>query len=590
MSRLTFTLGPLTLQPATALRETFRQGYKLNDLRSDILAGLVVGVIALPLSMALAIASGVAPQHGLYTAIVAGAVIAILGGSRVQVSGPTAAFVVILAPISGEYGLEGLALATVMAGLILMLLGALRLGRFIEFIPYPVTTGFTAGIAVVIATLQLKDFLGLRVEPLPPDASYFERVAGLVHGLPTLSQQWPNAVVGFATLAMLILWPRLTKKIPAALVALSVAAVGAYLLRDLLPGVVTIQSRFGTISPPYGIPQAAPAFILPWNEAGPEGGPSLPLTFALVRDLLPYAFAIAMLGGIESLLSAVVSDGMSGHKHNPDAELLAQGTGNLIAPFFGGFAATGAIARTSANVRSGARSPIAALVHSLFVLLSVLALAPLLGYIPMASMAALLLVVAWNMSEARHFLHTLRVSPRADIAVLLLCFALTVVFDMTIAVSGGVMLAALLFMQRMAALTNTRLIGDHHPTLDEPLPKGLLVYEIAGPLFFGAAQRAMSQLHALDRKTRVVLLDLSDVPVMDATGLVNLESAVDRLYRAGIHVILAGVNDQPRSVLAKAHWSQQEGRIEIFSSFNQGFATARALTQLLDEGQLTPGP
>jgi SulP family sulfate permease len=569
------------LRPCTALKEAWKQGYHGSDFRSDLMAGLVVGVIALPLSMALAIASGVPPQHGLYTAIIGGGLIALLGGSRVQVSGPTAAFVVILAPISAKFGLAGLALASVMAGFILMAMGFFRLGRLIEFIPNPVTTGFTAGIAVVIATLQIKDFLGLSVT-FDSD-HYVDRVAALVRALPTL--RLPDLAIGTLTLAILVVWGKYIKKVPAALVGLTVAAVTAWLLTRYVDGfeVATIRSRFGgTTANPHGIPSAPPMPMLPWQLSGPGGGAPLPLSIDLLQELLPAAFAIAMLGAIESLLSAVVADGMSGHKHDPDAELMAQGTGNVIAPFFGGFAATGAIARTAANIRSGGRSPIAAVAHAIFIFAAVLALAPLLGHLPMASMAALLLVVAWNMSEARHFAHTLSIAPRSDVVVLVACFVLTVIFDMTVAVSAGVVLAAILFMRRMAEFSGARLIGEHHPSLSAPLPARLMIYEVAGPLFFGAAQKAMSQLGAVDRKVKIVVFDLTAVPVMDATGLVSLDSAVDRLYRQGVYVVLAGVQPQPGQVLAKAGWENKDGRVGMFHSFNQGLAAALALEQLMD--------
>lgn len=558
-------LEPTTLpvRPAVALRTALRRGYGREDLRADLLAGIVVGIVALPLSMALAVASGVAPQHGLYTAIIAGAVIAALGGSNVQVSGPTAAFVVLLAPISARFGLGGLVMATLMAGLILVLMGTLRLGGLIQFVPYPVTTGFTAGIAVVIATLQLKDFLGLTTGPMPE--TYLERVGVLARALPTV--QWDDLTVGAFTLAVLLLWPKVTKKIPAPLVALGIAGGAAVLATALVPGfeVATIQSRF------QGIPQVPPLPVLPWNLPGADGQP-LGLSFGLLRDLLPSAFAIAMLGAIESLLSAVVADGMTGGSHDPDAELLAQGTGNILAPFFGGIAATGALARTATNIRSGARTPFAGIFHSAFVLLAVLLLAPALGHLPMASLAALLLLVAWNMSEVKHFAHALRVAPKSDVAVLLLCFGLTVIFDMVVSVTVGVVLAALLFMRRMAEVSNVRLV-DQHP-LVKGLPKDVLVYEVAGPLFFGAAQKAMSALQRVPTGISAVLLDLSSVPAMDATGLVALEGTVERLQKMGIYVILAGVQVQPMQVLAKSGVHKRREKIAVFQSMDRAVADA----------------
>ncbi|MCB1054438.1 MAG: C4-dicarboxylic acid transporter DauA, partial [Acidobacteria bacterium] len=438
LKRPTLSPSPASrLAPAIALRKCLREGYGLAELRRDALAGVVVGVVALPLSMALAIAVGVAPQHGLYTAIVAGAVIALLGGSRVQISGPTAAFVVILAPIVTQFGLGGLLLATMMAGLILVLFAVVGLGRLIEFVPYPVTTGFTAGIGVVIATLQLKDFLGLRPAEMPE--SYLGKVAALGRALPTL--HWPEMAVGVLTLVLLLVWPRFQRSIPAPLVALAVAAVAAWVIERWLPGVeiATIERRFsyvwGGMSHP-GIPPLPPLPGWPWAFPGSDGQP-LGLSFGIVRALLPSAFVIAVLGAIESLLSAVVADGMIRRQHDPDGELLAQGLGNLVAPFFGGIAATGAIARTATNVRHGGRSPVAAVVHSGFLLLATLVLAPWLGKLPMAALAALLLVVAWNMAEARLVVRTVLTAPRSDALVLLTCLSLTVLFDMVVAVVVG---------------------------------------------------------------------------------------------------------------------------------------------------------
>lgn len=564
------------LRLGTALSSALRHGYTAKDLRADVLAGIVVGIVALPLSMALAVASGVAPQYGLYTAIVAGCVIAVLGGSMVQVSGPTAAFVVLLAPISARFGVGGLVIATLMAGLLLVGLGAARMGGLIQFVPYPVTTGFTAGIAVVIATLQLKDFLGLTVETMPEH--YLERVVALARALPTV--RWQDLAIGAFTLAILLLWPSVTRKVPAPLVGLALGALLAVLLGVLLPGfeVATIRSRFhyevgGVLF--SGIPQLPPLPVLPWELPGPDGRP-LGLSFELIRALAPSAFAIAMLGAIESLLSAVVADGMTGGSHDPDAELVAQGVGNVVAPFFGGIAATGALARTATNIRSGARSPLAAIVHSLFVLLAVLLLAPVLGYLPMASLAALLLIVAWNMSEAKHFAHALRVAPRSDVLVLLTCFSLTVIFDMVVSVTVGVLLAALLFMRRMAEVTGARLV-DQHPIAKEGIPKDVLIYEVSGPLFFGAAQRAMNALHRTAMSgISVVVFDLSAVPVIDATGLVSLESAIERLRALGVFVVLAGIQEQPLRVLARSGIRNRHREfLKVYRSMERAFAVAR---------------
>lgn len=568
---------PLRELPGLALRRALAAGYAFSDLRADLVAGVVVGIVALPLSMALAIASGVPPQHGLYTAIIAGGAIPLLGGSRSQVSGPTAAFVVVLAPVSAQFGVGGLLIASILAGLLLLLMGALRFGALIRFVPHPVTTGFTAGIALVIATLQVKDLLGLELAELPPH--YLERVRALAAALPTA--QADELLVGAGTLALLLLWPRLGTRLPAPLVALAFAGLVAWLLARFVPGfgVDTIGSRFSYVSGGEsfgGIPRTPPLFAWPWALPGPDGRP-LALSFALLRDLLPPAFAIAMLGAIESLLSAVVADGMDGGRHDPDSELLAQGVGNVVAPFFGGFAATGALARTATNVRAGARSPMAAFFHAGFVLLAVLALAPLLGELPMAALAALLLVVAWNMSELKHFAHVVRVAPRSDVVVLLVCFVLTVVFDMVVAVSVGIVLAALLFMRRMAELSSVTFVGSSHQEISPPLPPGVVVYDIGGPLFFGAAQKAMSSLEAVDSHVRTVLLDVRDVPAMDATGLVSLESTIQRLERAGVAVILGGVNPQPAQVLARAGWQSEEGRLVICERFDDAVSLARLL-------------
>ena len=570
-------LPTLKLTPATALREALKEGYGRADLKADVMAGLVVGIVALPLSMALAIATGVPPQHGLYTAIVAGGVTALLGGSRTQVTGPTAAFIVVLVPIVVKFGLGGLLLATMMAGGILIAMGAARLGRLIQFIPYPVTAGFTAGIAVVIATLQLKDFLGLQVQNLPEH--YVERVGALAFALPTARAA--EVGIGALTLGLLLLWPRVTRRVPAPLVALTAAALAGALLGQLRPDlhITTIGSRFSYMTAEGlhpGIPQLPPLPVLPWTLAGPNGQP-FELSMGVLRALLPSAFAIAMLGAIESLLSAVVADGMAGTKHDPDTELVAQGVGNLLAPFFGGFAATGALARTATNIRSGARSPIAAVVHAAFVLAAVLLLAPLLSYLPMAALAALLLLVAWNMSEAKHFLHVLKVAPKSDAFVQLGCFLLTVVFDMVVAVTAGVILAALLFMRRMAEISGARLSEGVDQKLREPLPPGVVLYEIAGPLFFGAAQKAMHALNMLSDKTRVVILDLSAVPVMDATGLVNLESALQRLNKDKVFIVLAGAQPQPSALMRKAGLKEHPGELALVASVEDAVSLARTL-------------
>jgi SulP family sulfate permease len=538
--------------PAAALRAVLREGYTAADLRRDALAGAVVGTVALPLSMALSIAIGAPPQYGLYTAIVAGFVVAFLGGSRTQVTGPTAAFVVILAPIHARFGDAGLFMAGLLAGVMLMAFGLFRLGKLIEFIPHPVTTGFTAGIATVIATLQVKDLLGLRLEGSPEH--FFDRIEAMWRARATASA--PELTIGLVTLALLVGLPRITKRIPAPLVALPAAAILAIVLARSIPGfaVATIASRFSSVVDGvtfHGIPRLPPQPILPWNAAVPEGA-AAGLSLAMLRAASRGAFAIAMLAAIESLLSAVVADGMARTRHDPDAELFALGVGNVVAPFFGGIPATGAIARTATNIRSGGRSPVAAMIHSATILVAVLLLAPLMGWVPMSSLAALLLLVAWNMSEARFFAHTVRVAPKSDVAILLTCYVLTVAIDMVVAVSVGVVLAALLFMRRMAEVTEARLVegGSHEST--GPLPPGVVVYDIDGPLFFGAAQKAMAALGVVDRKARAVILRMDGVPALDATGLVALESALDLLRAHRCMAVITGLRPQPEGALRKA--------------------------------------
>jgi SulP family sulfate permease len=553
---------PLSDLPAAALRAVLREGYSVSDLRSDVLAGLVVGVVALPLSMALAVGVGVAPQHGLYTAIVAGFVVAALGGSRTQVTGPTAAFIVILAPIYTKFGMAGLLLSGILGGLMLIAMGLARLGKLIEFIPHPVTTGFTAGIALVIAVLQIKDLLGLHVAHMPDH--FFGRLAAMFEA--RASASWVEPFIGASTFGMLVYFRRVSERVPGPVVALPIAALGAFLLTRLMPGVeiATISSRFQTTIDGRtlsGIPQLPPLPALPWTLGGGDGKP-FGFDFETLRALLPSAFAVAILGAIESLLSAVVADGLARTKHDPDAELLALGAGNLIAPFFGGIPATGAIARTATNIKSGARSPVASMVHASTVLLAVLVLAPLLGYLPMSALAALLVLVAWNMSDAKHFVHTLRVAPKSDALVLLTCFSLTVGFDMVVGVSVGMVLASFLFMRRMAEVTQTKVTRSDtgpHPGLPGPLPPGVVTYEISGPLFFGAAQRAMGMLTSIAGKERAVILLLDGVNTMDATGLVALESALEQLARHKVLAILSGVREQPLALLKKAHVDTRPG-------------------------------
>lgn len=568
------------------MRAALREGYTAGTFRADLLAGVVVGIVALPLSMALAIAVGAPPQHGIYTAIVAGIVCPLLGGSRLQVTGPTAAFVVILAPVHTQFGLGGLLTAGFLAGVILLGFSLARFGKFLQFIPHPVTTGFTAGIGVVIATLQLRDFLGLTVEHMPEH--YLARVWALGSALPTA--QAPAIVVGLFTLVLLVVFPRITARVPAPLVAIA----GATLLAAGLHAALGDRFDVATIGSRFTLESRLPLPKLPWQWSDGVGG-SLHLfteqgrfDFASLQSLVRAAFAIAMLGAIESLLSAVVADGMAGTKHLPDSELLGLGIGNLLCPIFGGIACTGAIARTATNFRAGGKTPIASVVHSLFLLAAMLALSPLLRYIPMAALAALLLMVAWRMAEVKHFVHIARVAPTSDVAVLLTCFGLTVVFDMVVGVTVGIVLAALLFMNRMSEVTRGTLVSEGAPSAKfGDLPAGVMIYDIAGPLFFGAAEKAMSQLQVVARgKTRVVVLEMEQVFAMDATGLVAFESALRAIRSAGAAAILSGVQPQPERVLRKAHVDEVPGTL----AYRPDLASSLSLAKALAAGQVPAGP
>ena len=564
------------------LRARLREGYTAKDFRADMLAALVVGVVALPLSMALAIATGVPPEYGLYTAIIAGITCSLLGGTRYQVTGPTAAFVVILVPIVHRFGVGGLLVAGMMAGLILLLMGLARLGKLMELVPHPVTTGFTMGIAVVIGVLQLKDLLGVT---LPHTESTFDYLDALWDARGGINL-W-DVAVGAVTIALLLALPKVLKRIPAPLVALSAVAALAWLLGHFAPAdwhvhVDTIATRFtyplGNGELGHGIPPLPPRPVLPWRAH------DLALDYHTIRELLPSAFAIAMLGAIESLMAAVVADGMSGSRHDPNSELIALGIGNILCPFFNGIAATGALARTATNIRAGARSPLAATMHAVFVLACTIALAPLVGYLPMASLAALLVIVARNMAEARHFARLARVAPRHDVLVMLTCFALTVAFDMVIAVTVGVVLAALLFMRRMSVLTKTEL--EAPPSPDVEVPPGVRIYAIAGPLFFGAAKSAMMALHTVGDQDRVYILDMRNVPVMDATGLVALESALDRLRRSKIKVIFAGLSDEVSAFLERAGIKREAGKIAYAPDLDTAISMAIVHTARADRDAL----
>ncbi|MFT5709617.1 MAG: SulP family sulfate permease [Halioglobus sp.] len=565
----------------SALQKSLASKPSFFEIQTNVLAGLTVGVIALPLSMALAIASGVPPQHGLYTALIAGIVIAISGGSKVNVSGPTAAFVVVLLPIVHQFGIGGLLISGFMAGIVLVLMGVARLGKFIDIVPYPVVIGFTSGIGVVIATIQVKDFLGLDIAQL--SGGYLDKLLLIVGALPTVN--WQEVLIGGLTLATLLMWPRVKSKVPGHLVALLLGSISAWLatLASQDFSVATIGSRFhyeinGIIG--SGIPPILPAFEWPWNLPGANGEP-IGMSFDLIRQLLPSAITIAVLGSLESLLCAVVADGMTGKKHNSNDELIGQGIGNMIAPLFGGIPATAAIARTAANVRAGGSFPLASVVHGLFILGSILALTPLLAYIPMASMAALLLVVAWNMAEAKHFIRTLRVAPRDDVVVLVLCFLLTVLFDMTIAVAVGMGMAAVLFIRRSITLTSTTKIEKNHEEFGE-LPGAVALYDINGSLFFGSAQKALQSILTITPDLRVIILDMSEVNMLDMSAIIAMETIKDSLEKQNVGLIIN--NLQPRMILKlrRAGIRYKPPKVQFSRTLADGVAMANKLLRHSD--------
>ncbi|UZE00142.1 C4-dicarboxylic acid transporter DauA [Pseudomonas mediterranea] len=560
---MSFSAPPLF----AAWRQSWRAGYTLERLRGDLVAGLTVGIIAIPLAMALAIAVGVPPQHGLYTVLVAAPLIALTGGSRFNVSGPTAAFVVILLPITQQYGLGGLLLCTMLAGLILIALGLMRAGRLIQYIPYPVILGFTAGIGVVIATLQLKDLLGLTTAGQA--RHYIEQLGELIVALP--GAHLGDSLIGAVCLAVLIVWPRWVPRVPGHLVALLVGALLGLALERGGWSVATLGERFSYvvngISHP-GIPPFLPSFDWPWNLPDGQGRP-LVLSYDLIRQLLSPAFAIAMLGAIESLLCAVVADGMTGSKHDPNAELLGQGLGNLVAPLFGGITATAAIARSATNVRSGASSPLASIIHSLVVLAAIMLLAPLFSYLPMAALAALLVMVAWNMSEAGHVLHTLRIAPRSDVLVLLTCLGLTVLFDMVLAVSVGLLLAAGLFIKRMSELTDSAELPRHFHQALLDMPEHVRCYGIRGPLFFGAAEKALDVLRRFDPGVRVVVVEMSAVPMLDMTALAAFENILKDYRKQNIGLILVATAPRVRLKLRRAGIHREQRKLAYVQTLEQ---------------------
>lgn len=545
---------------------TTLRGYTREQLSADLTAGVIVGVVALPLAIAFAIASGVTPVQGLYTAIIAGFIISALGGSRVQIGGPTGAFVVIVYAIVQRYGIDGLTVATLMAGVILIVFGLCRLGSTIRFIPFPIITGFTSGIAVIIFSGEIKDLLGIHMGEVP--ANFLEKWLAYGAHLGSIN---PSAIaVSAGTLAMLVLWPRLNSRIPAPLIALLLATAAVRIFH--LP-VETIGSRFGAIRASF------PPLRLPT------------VTIHTFAELAQPAFALALLGAIESLLSAVVSDGMIGARHRPDTELIAQGIANVVAPLFGGIPATGAIARTATNVKNGGRTPVAGMVHAVTLLVITLFAGRWVALVPMACLAGILTVVSYQMSEWRTFRDELR-SPRSDVAVLLVTFGLTVFISLVLAIEVGMVMAAFLFMRRMAETADVRVTpaGDESNQNDAAdvaavsaaergAGRGVEVYEVSGPFFFGAAAAFRDAISRIGSRPKVLILRMGRVPDIDATGLRTLADIVRRFRRDGTLVILSELHPQPRHALHRSTVLADVGEENIADSFDDALALAREHVQ-----------
>ncbi len=520
-----------------------RDGYSKKLFAGDLLGGLTVGIVALPLSIALAIASGVRPEQGLYTAIFAGAVIAILGGTRAQISGPTGAFIVIVYGIVQKYGYDGLVVATLIAGFLLLIMGLARMGAFLKFVPYPVVVGFTSGIALIIASSQVSDFLGLHIENVPADfiakwIVYFQNIS-------TVSST--TLGVGGLSLLIIVLWPRVTHRVPGQLIAILAMTVIVQYFQ--LP-VDTIATRFGSV------PNSLPS-------------PQFPtVTFELIQKMFMPGVTIAILAALESLLSAVVADGMMGTRHRSNMELIAQGAGNIVSVIFGGVPATGAIARTATNIKSGGKTPVSALIHCTFLLLVLLFVGKWAALIPMATLAAVLLVVAYNMSEWREFVHLLK-SPRADVAVLLATFLLTILIDLTTAIQVGILLAAFFFLQKMSTETHVSLIAENladdeefrsRDMTDVEIPKGVEVFELYGSLFFGAVRQFKESIRVVSKKPKALILRMRQVPTIDASGIRVLEEMADDARSGGYALIFSAVSRSVYRVMRQSGLVEKVGR------------------------------
>ena len=536
-----------------------KEGYNKQKFLNDLIAGIIVGIVALPLSIALAIASGVSPEKGLYTAIIGGFAISFFGGSRVQIGGPTGAFVVIIYGIIQKYGYNGLLVATLMAGIMLIFFGIFRFGTVIKYIPYPVTVGFTAGIALLIFSSQIKDLLGLNIEKLP--AEFIEKMEVIYHNLNSFN--YIAFLIGISTIIISILWNKKFKKIPGSLIAIIITTLAVSLFH--LP-VETIGSQFGSVP----------------NTFEPLQFPDI--SFKLVKELFYPSLTIALLAGIESLLSAVVADGMIGTKHNSNMELIGQGIANLLTPIFGGIPATGAIARTETNIKSGGRTPFAGIIHALVLLMIMLFLGKLAVLIPMATLAGILAIVAYNMSEINHFIE-LKDAPKSDGFVLIITFLLTVFSDLTVAIQFGVLASALLFMKRMSDVSESNFVTKRLKEQEKEfisdefkeMPKDIEIFEINGPLFFGASSFFQDNLNAIETKPKVLILDMEHVPVIDATGIHILEKVITTSLKNGTHPIIVGLNKQPYTAIKKIHLDQKIGKENMCKNITEGIALSKKI-------------
>ena len=561
--RFVYKMKALEFRPK--LLDTLRN-YNRKSFMTDLMAGVIVGIVALPLAIAFGIASGVTPEKGIITAIVAGLIISVLGGSKVQIGGPTGAFIIIIYGIIQQYGIEGLAIATFMAGIFLVMFGLLHLGTIIKYIPYPIVVGFTSGIAVTIFTTQIKDLFGLQLTSVPAD--FIEKWIVYIQNMNT-TDMW-TAIIGIASVVVIAITPRFSKKIPGSLIAIILMTVVALLLKNFA-GVSSIE----TIGDRFSISSELPEAHVP------------AMTWETIKQLVSPAITIAILGAIESLLSATVADGVIGDHHDSNTELIAQGVANLASPLFGGIPATGAIARTMTNINNGGRTPIAGIIHAGVLLLIFLFLMPLAQYIPMACLAGVLVVVSYGMSGWRSFLALMK-NPKSDVTVLIITFFLTIIFDLTVAIEVGLIIACLLFMRRMSETTDVKVISDEiDPNLESELssgnlehltiPQGVEVYEINGPYFFGAGNRFEEIMASFGDRPKVRIIRMRKVPFVDSTGIHNLTNLCIMSKKEGIHIVLSGVNEKVNSQLQKADFYKLIGEENICSHINIALERAKEI-------------